>query len=117
MIHALCLIPRLIVARLALRSKTRLILQHLEYSPHSQALAQPDALGGRFSKTAKDLLSLIPQAEHAPTNSSDQPERPIPSRLPRRDSAACSRVDDATDRPLSPPIPRNSCKARIPSSL
>src|SRR5258708_17177125 len=113
MINALCLIARLIVARPARRGKTRLILQHLEYSPHSQALAQPDAPGGRFSKTAKDLLSLIPQAEHAPTNSSDQSERLIPPRLPRRDSAACSRMDDAPGRPLPPRIPRNSCKASI----
>src|SRR6266849_10315874 len=114
MIHALYLIPRLIVAQPALRGKTPLILQHLEYSPHSQALAQPDALGGRFSMTAKDLLSLIPQAEHAPTNSSDQSERLIPSLLPRRDSAACSRMDDAPGRPLSPRIPRNPRKACIP---
>src|SRR3989442_1378805 len=116
MIHALYLSPRLIVARtgLSLHGKTHLILQRFEYSLHSRVLAQLDALGSRLSKTGSDLLSLIPQAEHAPTNSSYQPERLVPSRLPRRDFAASSRLDDAPGRPVSPRIPRDPCKARIP---
>src|SRR5712691_1933775 len=99
MIHALYLSPRLIVARpglaRSLRGKTHLILQRFEYSVHPRVLVQPDARGSPFSKTAKDLLSLILQAEHVPANFSDQSERFIPSRLPRRNSAARSGVDDA----------------------
>src|SRR2546427_4988225 len=115
MIHALYLSPRLIVARtgLSLHGKTHLILQRFEYSLHSRVLAHLDALGSRLSKTGSDLLSL-PQAEHAPTNSGDQSERLILSRLPRRDSAARSRLDDAPGRPVSPRILRNPCKACIP---
>jgi len=63
--------------------RIRLLLRHFEYSPHSQVLAQPDAAHPRISKTGSDLLSLMRQAEHAPTNFGDQPERLIRWCVPR----------------------------------
>src|SRR5260370_28281711 len=118
MIHSSYLSTRLIMVqtpllRASLR-RIRLLLRHFEYSPHSQVLAQPDAAHPRISKTGSDLLSLMRQAEHAPTNFGHPPETLIPSRLPRRSPSASPRLDDAPGGAVSPRIPRNPYKARIP---
>src|SRR2546429_6576737 len=83
MVHSLCRSTiahpssrtLLLVARLC---AVRPIPRRFEYSPHRLVLAHLAGHGARISKTAPDLLSLIPLADYGPTTCAHQPERLVP---------------------------------------
>src|SRR2546430_17643856 len=105
MVHSLCRSTiahpssrtLLLVARLC---AVRPIPRRFEYSPHRLVLAHLAGHGARISKTAPDLLSLIPLADYGPTTCAHQPERLVPACLPRSNPSPLPRLADVRGWPI-----------------